>query len=31
VDSADRRVAAPIPAALRDLLEGYRTDTDSHP
>ncbi|MEN3378159.1 MAG: 4-hydroxybenzoyl-CoA thioesterase [Hyphomicrobiales bacterium] len=31
VDSADRRVAAPIPAALHDLLEGYRTDTDSHP
>jgi len=24
VDAADRRVAVPIPAALRDLLEGYR-------
>jgi acyl-CoA thioesterase FadM len=31
VDAADRRVAAPIPAALRDLLEGYRASTDSHP
>jgi 4-hydroxybenzoyl-CoA thioesterase len=24
VDAADRRVAVPIPAGLRDLLEGYR-------
>jgi 4-hydroxybenzoyl-CoA thioesterase len=26
VDAADRRVAVPIPAGLRDLLEGYRTN-----
>jgi 4-hydroxybenzoyl-CoA thioesterase len=31
VDAADRRVAVPIPADLRDLLEGYRGTTDSHP
>jgi acyl-CoA thioesterase FadM len=29
VDAADRRVAVPIPAGLRDRLEGYRTNAGS--